>query len=250
LAPNGAGGGFIDMPESALAVMKKRARDVGELLAVVIALLGPFTFAPHARACSTAAPVPFQVDPSLQDEDTTPPTAFTDIVPFVRRISATHCHADRTCTQSSCGDDGVLELSFVAPSDDHSPPAELGYRVVWLSGSMPDGLGSVIDQTQPLGDQTKVSISLGFDGVTELNGELALIAVDRAGNESAPSEPVHVEYSGCTSYFDDATCMGARVVPAGSCAVRPPNSQAVAWVLPLVVGLAFVRRRGLKRARG
>jgi hypothetical protein len=236
---------FIDMQVSALRVVTKRAGGLCLPLAILVGLLG--SAAPRAKACSYAEPLAFQIDPSLRDHDGTPPTPFSDIVPFAHRISATHCHADRTCTESSCGDDGVLELSFVRPIDVESAPEELGYRVIWLSGAMPAGLASVIDDVQPLAPGTSLSIALGFAGVTSLNGELALVAVDRAGNESAPSEPVHVEYTGCTSYFDDPTCIGAPS-PTASCAVSPPSRPATGWIMPVLIGLAFARRRGRRPA--
>ena len=37
-----------------------------------------------------------------------------------------------------------------------------------------------------------IRIDLSFQGVTQLDGELALVAVDRAGNTSEQSEPVAV----------------------------------------------------------
>jgi len=82
--------------------------------------------------------------------------------------------------------------------------------------------------------------------VTELNGELALVAVDSAGNESAPSEPIHVEFSGCTHYFDDATCIDKTVAPS-SCtignAVGEHSSASAAWLLMAAAAMLVSRLR-------
>lgn len=65
----------------------------------------------------------------------------------------------------------------------------------------------------PLDPQTReIAIELSFKEITLLEGELALVAIDHAGNESEPSDPVQITWSGCTEYFDDPFCADGEVV--------------------------------------
>lgn len=199
-----------------------------------------------AAACSLAEPPQFQLDPSLAGVDTTPPTAFRALEGATRQVSGTRCEGG-TCTESSCGDSGTLELKFVAPEDDHASTAELGYRVVWLRGRMPSAMQDAIDHVQVLGSSGRIVINLGFTGVTELDGELGLVAVDRAGNESATSEPLAVRWSGCMSYFDSPNTCEVR---SPACSVRGAPGHlgrgvgTAALILPLAAaGVLRLRRR-------
>lgn len=148
---------------------------------------------------------PFQVDPARAREDSEGPAPFRDVTALTHRIEAERCKAG-VCTASSCGDAGVLELRFQAPPE--ATVGELGYRVVWLSGELPQAMRARLDLVLPLDAAANgISLELGWSGVTELDGELALVAVDRAGNESAPSDPVPVSWSGCTDYYDEPFCL-------------------------------------------
>jgi len=183
-----------------LRVGERRGRGQVLRLGVLCAAASLWHVQP-AAACSREEPTEFELDPSLVGVDTAPPTRFGALQAFTRQISGTRCEGD-TCTSSSCGDAGGLELKFAPPKDDHTDTAALGYRVVWLRGRMPDTMQRYIERVQPLGRASEIVLELGFSGVTQLDGELALVAVDRAGNESAPSEPVAVGWNGCMSFFN------------------------------------------------
>jgi hypothetical protein len=214
----------------------------------VFAALG-IAFAPSsAWACSTAAPVPFVIDPNLKASDSTPPTPFLDIASMTARVNGEHCQGNE-CSSSSCGSSGALILTFESPHDSQS--TQLGYRVVWLSGAMPLSLQPAVSSVRPLEGSGALTLELGFDEVTRLDGDLALIAVDQAGNESAPSEPVHVEYSGCTSYFDQPGCIAApscAAVLRGAPSPSPAPGPGARWALPLLAAVALAVGRFRRRA--
>jgi MYXO-CTERM domain-containing protein len=195
-----------------------------------------------AAACSMAPPPQFEIDPGLQGVDTTPPTAFGALQASTRQISATHCEGS-SCTSNSCGDSGRIELTFDAPVDDHTNTAELGYRVVWLRGRMPNAMRNFIDRVQVLRADSQLNLELGFSGVTELDGEFALVAVDRAGNESAPSEPIRVQWNGCTSFWDSPNTCESDFLDC-SVGAGPGQRHARSVALPLAAaGLALLLRR-------
>lgn len=183
-----------------------------------------------AAACSRGPLEPFAIDPALRQSDTQPPAAFRDVHSSTRQISGTRCNG-KTCTSSSCGDSGSLKLTFAEPEEESG---QLGYRLVWLSGNMPDELRASLAQTWPLTDPRAIEIPLTFQGVTQLDGELALVAVDRAGNESPQSAPVSVRFGGCMSYFDDPSCEH----PATCSALHAAGRGGAIW-LPLVAAAAF-----------
>jgi hypothetical protein len=71
-----------------------------------------------------------------------------------------------------------------------------------------------LDRVLPLSAAAhELSVELGWSGVTQLDGELALVAVDRAGNESEPSAPVRVSWSGCTDFYDEPFCLDGGAMP-------------------------------------
>lgn len=180
--------------------------------------------APLAAACAREPLAPYQTDAALQAEDTRPPTPFRDVRSSTRQISGTHC-SGKICTSMSCGDSGRLELTFTPPED--GPEGEpLGYRVLWLRGSMPSELQKTLAATWPLLNERAIQIDLSFQGVTQLDGELALVAVDRAGNSSEPSDAVPVKFSGCMSYFDDPACEQAQ----GCAVVSGAGRDRAGWV--------------------
>jgi hypothetical protein len=72
--------------------------------------------------------------------------------------------------------------------------------------------------------------------VALLDGELSLVAVDRAGNESEPSAPVHVAWSGCMSYFDAPDhCLQHTE----SCTIAAAGTRQRGSSLPLMAAVLF-----------
>jgi MYXO-CTERM domain-containing protein len=189
----------------------------------------------------------FEIDPSLREVDTTPPSGFGALQASTRQISGTHCEGS-SCTSNSCGDFGRVELTFNAPPvDDHTNTAELGYRVVWLRGRMPSSMRNFIDRVQVLRGDSRLNLELGFSGVTELDGEFALVAVDRAGNESAPSEPIKVQWSGCTSFWDSPNTCESDFLDC-SVGAGPGRRHTSTAALPLAAAGFALLLRWRKRA--
>ena len=199
----------------------------------------------RASACFEVALPPYEIDETLRAVDSTPPTPFSDVSALGVRIAATHC-VDDLCTDTSCGDWGGLRITFTPPRDDRTPDAELGYRVIWTGSTPPEAMREAMDHVWPLGDTSQVSIEVGFDQVSTLDGAISLVAVDRAGNESAPSSPVRVAVHPCTSYFDEPLCeeSGCSVLELAGGA-RPVGTGP--WIAPLMAAGAWF---GIRRMRG
>lgn len=189
----------------------------------------------HASACSTEQAAPFEIDTSLQAQDSEPPAPFSELTAFTRRVANTRC-TNNVCTSVSCNDTGTLELHFESPRDED---AGLGYKVIWLRGDMPEELRGALGVATALPNDRTIALSLSWEGVARLDGELALVAVDRAGNESVASAPVHVEWSGCTSYWDDARCGGVALRGGSGCGVVEARGGGdfLVWGLSVIAGL-------------
>jgi hypothetical protein len=223
------------------------------LLPALAALATALSAAAPARACSRVAPVKFEPDPSLRALDSLAPTPFTGINARVDRHPGTVCR-DGECTSTSCGSSGVISLEFMLPHDDQSDARSLGYRVVWLRGEPPRG-ARFLANSWPLSEARQdgaagaLSLELSYDEVANLDAEIALVAIDRAGNESDPSEPIHLEWSGCTrDLSSDQQCLedlGCSV--AGLPGSRGQGSLSVATLV--LLALACRAQRRIKRAR-
>jgi hypothetical protein len=209
-------------------------------LAMLLLTAAMWCGAPLQRvaACFTVKIPPYEIDPALRDSDTTPPTAFRDVSALGVRVASLHCRGHE-CTEGSCPDWGGLRISFSRPKDDQTPNDALGYRLVWMGASMPDGMLDATDHVWRLGSATEVVVELDYDAIAGLDGEIALIAVDRAGNESAPSEPVHVAVLGCTTYFDQPTCDAAPGCSVLSAVGALPRGDA-GRMLPLAAAAGCV----------
>jgi hypothetical protein len=172
--------------------------------------------APAVSACSRALEEPFLVDASQADESAEGPSAFQAVSAFSYRIEGTRCSGN-SCAESSCGDQGVLVLAFEPPVE--ASQRELGYRMIWVGRPLPFAIRSQLDRVLPLDPSTReASFELGFDAIARLDGELSLVAVDRAGHESAPSELARVSFSGCTEYFDQPYCVEGGPMPQSDAA--------------------------------
>lgn len=206
-----------------------------------------------AGACVREAIPAYATDPGLRASDTTAPTPFTDVVARVERRDNVHC-SNNVCTESSCPREGYVELSFRAPTDDQARP-DIGYRIVWLDGAVPPSVQRTLERVWPLappaadGEGT-LTFSMGFTEVEQLDAEIALVAVDLAGNESAPSEPVQLQFSGCTIPLHGTRCEGAD-----GCSVRALGAAGASGALGFA-GLAgataclVLQRRHTRKTRG
>lgn len=208
--------------------------------------------APTARACSRAEQEAFVVDATQAGDSAERPSAFKSVSAFSYRIQGTRC-SGKTCSASSCGDQGVLVLAFEPPAE--ASDRELGYRMIWVGRPLPAAIRSRLDQVLPLAPETReLTFELGFDAITQLDGELSLVAVDRAGRESAPSELARVAFSGCTEYFDQPYCIEGGPMPqseAPRCSivdgVRHEQSSPLTAALGLSVCAVLAARSSRRR---
>ena len=178
-----------------------------------------------ARACSVPGTSPYMVDASMQATDQVPPT-----LPRLSIASLQRGKAQEGCTVNSCEGIGSLAIAGAA-TDDVTPDTGIGYRFSLVAGALPPSFSILLDQ--PSG-ATVSDGEIWFhwdDGATDdqetIDFTLRVIAIDAAGNESAP-QTVRVT--------DD---------PGGACAIAPARASArqIAWVALAALCLASRRRR-------
>ncbi|HEY7375107.1 MAG TPA: hypothetical protein VIF57_23295 [Polyangia bacterium] len=189
-----------------------------------------FLAAPRAdaRACSIAGPSPYVVDASLQATDHVAPTLGSVTVARLQRGASTGgCDGSGT-SGGTC--DGLGSLALAVPaSDDVTPATDIGYRFSLVDGALPPSFTILLGRpsTAALSDgQIWFSWSDGTDDHPPIDFTLQVVAVDRAGNESAP-QTVRVS--------DDP----------GGCAIASPRPHArgLVWAMAAVTLLAARRRR-------
>ena len=141
-----------------------------------------------ATACLIAMPPEHTTDPALVGVDTAPPSMPTGlVVQSLSRGVGPVCDGD-ACATTSCDDLGVLVLGFSPALDDLSTTETIGYQVVHLSGALPDGM-SLSDTAWRGEDALTVIWSDGATDAQEpLDFSLGIVAIDEAGNASAPAE--------------------------------------------------------------
>ena len=174
-----------------------------------------------ARACSVAAPRLHVVDPSMQAADQTAPTLPPLTVQQIRRGKG-----PEGCSRGTC--DGNGSIDFTTPAtDDVTAPTSIGYRFTLEAGSLPQGFTLPTEALEPSGDTIYL---LWADGATDdqdsLDFTLRVVAIDLAGNESAP-QSVRV--------FDDRG--GCAVARAGS------GHPVQGWIVLMLLVAVAVRRR-------
>ena len=183
---------------------------VASVLVVVVV-----AFATETDACACTplnGGMPHTVDASLQATDQTPPTLPTIPPPTVRRLEAT----DSGCGSGggACAASGVVSIEAVA-TDDTTAANRIGYRFTLASGSLPDGFTLPGFAREPVG----TTVVLFWDGDGDLDFTLQVVAIDLAGNESAP-QTVRIQ--------DDS----------GACAVA--GGRTSRWAIAFVAVLALL----------
>jgi hypothetical protein len=101
-----------------------------------------------------------------------------------------------SCVSNSCGDTGTVRIELAPSADDNTPPSELGYRLQLVRGELPGSMLGAIGVTLAAGQTLFLRAS--FEEMTALDASLVAVAVDGAGNESAPTQPFPVQFDGCT----------------------------------------------------
>jgi hypothetical protein len=198
------------------------------LVSIAVGVLFPL-LAGRAHACSFSNGDPHRLDPDAQASDHVAPTLPP---PTVFRINRGH-DTGGACSSSSCDDVGAIAIS-VAATDDATPEDKLGYRLTLSDGRLPEGFTLPSQAIRALGG-TDGQIWLHWgDGTGDQEAfsfTLEVVAIDLAGNESAPQ----------TLRIADGGSGGCRV--AGRAPPLPPKTVAVL----LLVTFAIVRRA--RRAR-
>lgn len=148
-----------------------------------------------ASGCIFAPPVLHRVDAALRAADVSAPaTPVVVSVDAFRRNGMTCTRA--SCVANSCGSTGTVRIDLAPSADDVTPADELGFRLVLVRGELPESMRASIDV--PLAAGQTVYLRPGFDELPLVHVALAAVAVDAAGNESAPTEPFEIQFDGCT----------------------------------------------------
>ncbi len=152
-----------------------------------------------AAACSLAAPEPHTLDTAEQAVDTTPPDAPSLLELRVVRGQGPQSAGCGGSSATSCDDIGQIGLNLLAV-DDRTDTARIGYRITLAGGSLPSGL-LLPDEAVRSNSANGEWIWLHWiDGATDdqerIDFSLTVIAVDLAGNESAPAASIDIVDAG------------------------------------------------------
>jgi hypothetical protein len=220
-----------------------------------------------ASGCIFAPPLLHRVDAALRGGDVSAPaTPVVVSVDAFRRNGMTCTRA--SCVANSCGSTGTVRIDLAPSADDVTPPGELGFRLVLVRGELPESMRASIDV--PLAAGQTVYLRPGFEELPLVHVALAAVAIDAAGNESAPTEPFEIDFDGCTlaavgdrcedeldpdtdlsTVLDDPDGLPAvggepEVMGGVSCSLHPPGgstSSAAGALLGLLAALFAARRR-------
>jgi len=184
------------------------------VVAIVVAALRR-----DARACDPVTPWTHMLDTTMQATDHTPPTLPATPAPQIHfeEDSATDGCAGK------CGDGNWVGIPAVA-TDDQTEAGRIGYRLSLASGTIPQDMSLPVTDIEPLFGLVRVYFNR--DTVTSWDFTVQVIAIDLAGNESAP-QMVRLEHS-------DSGCAvtGARRVRFG-----------LGWLAFLALIVTAYRRR-------
>jgi len=166
-------------------------------------------FAPAvAFACSYPGNSPYQLDPDEIGLDQEPPSKVSVLDVYLGRPDD---------SDDNCWGHSVVYLIIKPATDDRTDAEHMGYVVSKVSGSCPSGFGfnGYIEDLGPvLGYQNEELFlhwnDINDDGSRPLDFTLAVSAVDLAGNQGPPSDPIHIfdpgSPGGCiTGGFGDFT---------------------------------------------
>jgi hypothetical protein len=182
---------------------------------------------PQVAACVLEPLRLHHSDANLARIDTAPPERPVVLAAEAYRRSGLTCGQD-ICVANNCGDLGGVAVDLSA-DDDQTPARDIGFRLELVEGDVPPALRRMLGVD--LAGPTPLRVQLSFDDVPSVAATLRVIAIDAAGNESAPSEPFEVSFDGCTlaatgdqceqDYDADAafTAKGGTHVVAGGDAV-------------------------------
>jgi hypothetical protein len=133
-----------------------------------------------ARACEPVGQFNHTVDPSMQATDQTPPTLPAIPAPVIHLADTSF--ADNGCGGAKCGDVNHIEIAAVA-TDDMTAPDRIGYRFALVDGALPANVALPTTAIEPLSGMLRIFFP---DGTGAFDFTLEVVAIDLAGNESAP----------------------------------------------------------------
>jgi len=192
---------------------------MNRLLSLVIVATVVTALRADARACSPIPTYEHEVDTSMQATDHTPPT--------LPAIPPPEFHYADDSPDIGCGPSCTPSSSIGIPAvatDDMTDRYSIGYRLTLESGTLPQGVTLPAKDIDPNGDVVRVFI--GHE-TTEMDFTLRVVAIDLAGNESAP-QTVRVEH-----HPDSCSIAGAR-----------PSRPGLGWIaLVALIVTAYRRRR-------
>lgn len=187
-----------------------------------------------AHACEPAVPTPHTLDATSTDRV---PPSLTAAPVKLARSKRTQMGCDGSQTVDSCGDLATLMVT-PASSDDQTPPAEMGYRIRLMTGSLPSGLILPTGDVRTQGGLVPLPFT-DSDRSAPLSFVLSVAAVDRAGNVS-PALSVPVVDEGDGAGRDSGSDGGGGCTLASGSAVP---SGAFLALAALLLGRIGRRRR-------
>jgi hypothetical protein len=189
------------------------------LLSLAVAI-GSLSSPRRARACKPLGHTTHVINPAMQAMDQTPPTLPAIPPPELHFAS----DDSKGCGDDYCPDVGAIFIPALA-TDDWTKPGQIGYRLSLVAGTLAPGLSLPVDAIEPGGDR----LHLYWDSTTGRPVDLTLqvVAIDLAGNESAP-QTVRVAHD-----------------PGGACAIARgrPSRSATPWLALAAVLIAVHRSR-------
>lgn len=198
-------------------------------------LLAPIFVSRPAEACRAPGLIEHEIDPAEQAIDKEPPGRVETVGVSVHRGKGPEGSGCNRRGSTSCDDIGSIALIPTPPSDNRTPKEELGYRVRFIGGRVPDGL-HIPDGARRLYEFEPPSFGLRWiDGATDdqeaFDFTVTLTAIDKAGNEGPESAPIRIHHGGSSG------CRMARGSELGSFAL----------VLGALVGLGRISMRRFSR---
>ncbi|MBM4362611.1 MAG: hypothetical protein FJ104_08010 [Deltaproteobacteria bacterium] len=175
--------------------------------------------AASALACSFSPPEARTADATVDDGTLAPARPVVTGVTLLRGYGS-EC-VDRG--GFTCSDIGVVHLELAPAADDRTPPGGIGYRLVVVGGSLPEGFFGF--PNEPFLASAEGLWGFWVDGANDaqepVDFTLTLAAVDAAGNESVPSAPLRVHDPGRTAATDECVRRSARPPSDGG---EPPRA--------------------------
>ena len=138
-----------------------------------------------------------------------------------RRGGATRNDTSGTGCSPKCGSDHSARLTNLA-TDDTTPVDKIGYRVTLLSGAAANLSTGLRNDIAVLA--TSAGLTVFWDGGDDFDFTIQVIAIDAAGNESAPrTVPISSGGGGCSVAHrgaDDGVALAVVALALASAAAR------------------------------